>query len=285
MPSTRMAVNGIHLNAESREPAMHSAEQRTLVLLHGFTGSASGWGAHLDRFADAGFRVIALDMLGHGESDAPSDPHRYRIEHCRDDIIAALAELGVQHGSAILLGYSMGGRIALYTALSGYFRALILESASPGLASAGERERRRASDEALAASIERDSIAAFVERWENLPLFASQRALPKAIRASLHEQRLHNRPDGLANSLRGVGTGAQPPLYERLPELAIPVLLITGELDAKYWATARDMAVSMSHAEVRIVAGAGHTVHLERPDQFDALVVEFCISQYEESWA
>ncbi|MGZ3713863.1 MAG: alpha/beta fold hydrolase, partial [Ktedonobacterales bacterium] len=137
---------------------------------------------------------------------------------------------------------------------------------------------------ALAANIERDGIAAFVERWESLPLFASQRALAEAIRASLHEQRLHNRPDGLANSLRGVGAGAQPPLYERLSELAIPVLLIAGELDAKYWAIARDMAVSMSHAEVRIVAGAGHTVHLERPDQFDALVLEFCISQYGESW-
>ncbi|MGZ3677013.1 MAG: 2-succinyl-6-hydroxy-2,4-cyclohexadiene-1-carboxylate synthase [Ktedonobacterales bacterium] len=284
MPSTRIAVNSIHLNAELREPAMHPAEQRTLVLLHGFTGSASSWGAHLDRFASAGFRVIALDILGHGASDAPADARRYGIEHCRDDIISALAELGVQNGEAILLGYSMGGRIALYTALSGYFRALILESASPGLASAGEREQRCASDEALAANIERDGIAAFVERWESLPLFASQRALAEAIRASLHEQRLHNRPDGLANSLRGVGAGAQPPLYERLSELAIPVLLIAGELDAKYWAIARDMAVSMSHAEVRIVAGAGHTVHLERPDQFDALVLEFCISQYGESW-
>jgi 2-succinyl-6-hydroxy-2,4-cyclohexadiene-1-carboxylate synthase len=285
MPSIRIAVNGIHLNAELREPAVPSAEQRILVLLHGFTGSASGWGAHLDRFASAGFRVIALDMLGHGASDAPSDPHRYRIEHCRDDIIAALAELGVRHGEAILLGYSMGGRIALYAALSGYFRALILESASPGLASETEREQRRASDEALAASIERDGIAAFVERWENLSLFASQLALPEAIRASLHEHRLHNRPNGLANSLRGVGAGAQPPLYKSLPELAIPVLLVVGELDTKYWAIARDMVASLSYAEVRIVAGAGHTVHLERRDQFDALVLEFCISHYEESWA
>lgn len=285
MPSQRIAVNGIHFNAELREPAMHLAVPRTLVLLHGFTGSASGWGAHLDRFASAGLRVIALDMLGHGGSDAPADPRRYSIEHCSNDIIAALSELGVRHGEAILLGYSMGGRIALYTALSGFFRALVLESASPGLASAAEREQRRASDEALAASIERDGIAAFVECWENLPLFASQRALPESIRAPLHEQRLRNRPGGLANSLRGVGTGAQPPLYDRLSALALPVLLIAGELDAKYWAIARDLAQSISHAEVRIVAGAGHTVHLERPDQFDALVLDFCASQYKDSQA
>lgn len=282
MPSQRIAVNGVHLNAELRESARHTANQRTLVLLHGFTGSASGWGTHLDRFASAGFRVIALDMLGHGASDAPADPRRYSIERCGDDIIAALSELGVRRGEAILLGYSMGGRIALYTALSGFFRALVLESASPGLASAAEREQRRASDEALAASIERDGLAAFVEHWENLPLFASQSALPEPIRKSLHEQRLRNRPSGLANSLRGVGTGAQPPLYDRLSEPTLPALLIAGELDAKYRAIARDMAQSLSHADVRIVAGAGHTVHLERPDQFDALVLDFCASQYEE---
>lgn len=279
MPSTCITVNGVRLNAELREPAVPPIAGRTLVLLHGFTGSASGWGMHLDTFARAGFRVIALDMLGHGASDAPADPRRYSIEHCRDDILAALAELGVQSGAATLLGYSMGGRIALYTALSGFFRALILESASPGLASEIEREQRRASDEALAETIERDGIPAFVEHWENLLLFASQRALSPVMRASLREQRLLNRPDGLAKSLRGVGTGAQAPLYERLPALAIPVLLIAGELDAKYWAIARDMALSLPHAELRIVAGAGHTVHLERPDQFDALVLDFCASQ------
>lgn len=282
MPSKRIAVNGVCLNVELREPALHSAIPRTLVLVHGFTGSASGWGAHLDRFAGAGFRVIALDMLGHGASDAPADPGRYSIEHCRDDILTVLDALGVQHGEAILLGYSMGGRIALYTALSGFFRALILESASPGLASAAEREQRRASDEKLAVSIERDGLAVFVERWESLPLFASQSVLPESIRASLHEQRLLNSPDGLAMSLRGVGTGAQPPLFDRLPELAIPVLLVAGELDIKYWAIARDMAQSLPHAELRIIAGAGHTVHLEHPDQFDALVLDFCASRYEE---
>src|SRR5207253_3632168 len=132
-------------------------------------------------------------------------------------------------GQATLLGYSMGGRIALYTAFSSFFRALILESASPGLADPGEREQRRLSDETLAASIERDGVPAFIERWENLPLFASQKTLPLDCREKLHQQRLQNSATGLAQSLRGVGTGVQQSLYAQLPTLNIPVLLIAGE--------------------------------------------------------
>lgn len=282
MPTEHVAVNGTYLHAELRDPPTPSASTKTLVLLHGFTGSASGWGTHLDTFARAGYRVIALDLLGHGASDAPTDPQRYSIEHCRNDILAALAALGVQFAETILLGYSMGGRIALYTAFFASFRALILESASPGLATEIERQQRRASDEALAESIECEGIRAFVERWESLPLFASQRMLPEAVRTSLREQRLRNNAIGLANSLRGVGTGAQPPLHDHLPELTMPVLLMAGELDGKYWTIARDMAVQLPQAELRVVAGAGHTVHLECPDQFDALVLDFCASRFEK---
>src|SRR5205814_18282 len=206
-----------------------------------------------------GWRIIALDMLGHGRSDAPADPQRYSIEHSREDIIAALRELGIKPGEAILLGYSMGGRIALYSAFSGFFRAIILESASPGLASATDRAKRRDSDNALADRIERDGLAAFIAHWEQLPLFASQSALPRETRASLREQRLRNRPVGLANSLRGVGTGMQPSLHDRLQELHIPVLLIAGALDTKYCAIARNMAAALSHSMLHIVSNAGHT--------------------------
>ncbi|HUY76982.1 MAG TPA: 2-succinyl-6-hydroxy-2,4-cyclohexadiene-1-carboxylate synthase [Ktedonobacterales bacterium] len=283
MTSQRIAVNDVALNAELREPVRTIAGQtrqaaQTLVLLHGFTGSAAGWGAHLDAFAATGLRVIALDMLGHGASDAPTDPRRYAIEHCHDDILAALTALGVAPGVATLLGYSMGGRIALYTALRspGGFRRLILESASPGLADADERVARRASDEALADRIERDGVPAFVDDWERLPLFASQRALPPERQQALRAQRLGNTPLGLANSLRGVGTGAQPALHNQLPTLALPTLVIAGALDTKYDAIARRMADALPHARLAIVPNAGHAVHFERPAAFDALVTAFC---------
>jgi len=269
-------VNGVRLGVKQRGEAGKS--DLALVMLHGFTGSAAGWGHQLDAFATYGLRVIALDLLGHGQSDAPYDPQRYAIEHCQQDVLAVLQELGVSKDQAILLGYSMGGRIALYTAFSGFFRALILESASPGLEDPAEREQRRFSDEALAASIELDGVQAFIERWEKLPLFTSQKSLPFECRQALRRQRLQNRATGLAQSLRGVGTGVQPSLYARLPTLHIPVLLIAGELDTKFTAIARQMAQVLPQSQLRIIPGAGHTVHLERPQEFVSLVGNFSLS-------
>src|SRR2546426_7126679 len=236
MRSTFVQVNGIRLGIEQSGVARKHTP--TLVMLHGFTGSAASWGNHLDILAAYGLHVIALDLPGHGQSDAPGNPRRYAIEYCQQDILAALQKLGVSQGEALLLGYSMGGRIALYTAFSGFFRALILESASPGLEDPAEREQRRISDEVLAASIEREGVQAFIERWEKLPLFASQRTLPLECRETLRRQHLQNRAAGLAQSLRGVGLGVQPSLYARLPTLPIPVLLIAGELDTKFTAMA-----------------------------------------------
>lgn len=264
-------VNDIRLNIEERG----RPQDPPLVLLHGFTGRAAGWGKHLDRLAASGLRVLAIDLHGHGLSDAPDNPERYAIEHCQQDILAALKKLDVGMGEAILLGYSMGGRIALYTAFSGFFRALILESASPGIADRIEREQRRLADESLAERIERDGVQAFVDYWERLPLFASQNNLPIEIRKALRGQRLQNRAHGLANSLRSVGTGAQPALHARLPTLHIPVLLIAGELDRKFSAIARSMAQALPHARLHIVPGAGHAVHLEQPEVFDRIVEDF----------
>jgi 2-succinyl-6-hydroxy-2,4-cyclohexadiene-1-carboxylate synthase len=269
-------VNGVRLGVEQRGEANKSGQ--VLVMLHGFTRSAAGWGRQLDVLAAYGLRVIALDLLGHGQSDAPDDPQRYAIEHCQQDILAALQELGVSKGQAILLGYSMGGRIALYTAFSGFFRALILEGASAGLEDPVEREQRRISDEALAASIEREGVQAFVDRWEKLPLFASQETLSLECRETLHRQRLQNRAIGLAQSLRGVGLGVQPSLYSRLPTLHRPSLLIAGELDTKFTKIARHMAQVLPQSQLRIIPGVGHTVHLERPQEFVSLVGDFSLS-------
>ena len=271
-----MRVNGVRLGIEQRGETRNS--NQTLVLLHGFTGSAAGWGHQMDTLTDYGLRIIALDMLGHGQSDAPEDAKRYSFEHCQKDILVALQELGVKKGHAIILGYSMGGRIALYTAFSGFFRALILESASPGLENPAEREERRMSDEALAASIEREGVPTFVERWERLPLFASQRTLPFECREALHRQRLQNNATGLAQSLRGVGTGVQPSLYAQLPTLHMPVMLIAGEFDTKFTTIAKHMAQELPRSQLHIIPAAGHTVHLEQPQLFTSLVGDFSLA-------
>jgi 2-succinyl-6-hydroxy-2,4-cyclohexadiene-1-carboxylate synthase len=273
----RLLVNGVNLGV--LQYGEKKTSRATLVLLHGFTGSALGWEHIIPDLAALGLHIVALDMLGHGQSDAPADVGRYSIEHCQADILAALQALGIGRGEAILLGYSMGGRIALYCAFSGYFRALVLESASPGLATSAEREQRRASDEALAIHIEQEGVKAFIDYWEKIPLFASQRRLATERREELRAQRLNNRAQGLANSLRGVGTGAQPELYTSLPTLNLPVLLLAGELDSKFCTIAQEMASQLPQAKLQIVPGAGHTIHLEQPEAFVTCVGEFCAFQ------
>lgn len=274
MEHKHIAVNGIHMGAMLYgEPYKR---KQTLVLLHGFTGSTANWANVCARLEMPGRWLIALDMLGHGQSATPPDPARYGIEHCQADILATLETLGVQPSEAVLLGYSMGGRIALYTAFSGFFRALILESASPGLADSSEREQRQRSDNALAARIECEGVEAFVNYWEQLPLFASQHNVPLEVRAALRRQRLNTSAKGLANSLRGVGTGAQPALYEQLGMLTLPTLVLAGELDSKFCQLARQMAAHLPQAQLQIISGAGHTIHLEQPDAFAKLIHEFC---------
>jgi len=192
-----------------------------------------------------------------------------------EDLLALMDRLSAP--KAGLIGYSMGGRLALHLALAApeRFWALVLESASPGIEDPAEREARRQSDEALAEAIERDGVAAFVARWESQPLFASQARLPAGVRASLRQQRLRNRPVGLANSLRGMGAGVQTPVWDRLPEIGMPALVLAGEHDGKYRAIAERTAALLPGGRLEVVPGAGHAIHLERPDAFAQVVGSF----------
>lgn len=264
---TRIAVNGVYLNVEIQGTGP------ALLLLHGFTGSSSTWTPHLKAWV--GFTTIAVDLLGHGQADAPSNPDRYRMEHCVADLVALLDHLGI--GRAAVLGYSMGGRVALHLALYAPERlwALILESASPGILEAHERTTRVQSDTALAEFIEREGLKAFVDRWESLPLFATQTRLSDTVRNTLRRQRLKNNPLGLANSLRGLGTGMQQPVLPELHKISLPVLLLAGALDTKYTALAHQMADVLPCPHLCIVPEVGHAVHLEQPIIFATQVREF----------
>jgi 2-succinyl-6-hydroxy-2,4-cyclohexadiene-1-carboxylate synthase len=267
-PLQQVTVDGINYGVRV------AGDGPALLLLHGFTGSSSTWQPHVAPLAGTR-RVIAIDALGHGDSAAPANPKRYGVDHAVRDVLAVLDKL--EAGDVTLLGYSMGGRLALHVALAApeRVRALVLESASPGIIHATEREARARDDEALAEAIEREGVAAFVARWEALPLFASQASLPAEARDGLRAQRRANSAMGLANSLRGMGAGTIVPLWERLGEIRMPVLLIAGALDTKYVTIARDMARRLPDALLDVVAHAGHAVHLEQPDIFDHTINRF----------
>ncbi|WP_213423593.1 2-succinyl-6-hydroxy-2,4-cyclohexadiene-1-carboxylate synthase [Bhargavaea massiliensis] len=241
-----------------------------LVLLHGFTGSSASWTVFADELG--AFRLIMPDLTGHGETEAPEAPGRYAMAEQVADLDALFTRLGLARFS--LLGYSMGGRIAI-----GYAAAhpekvsrLILESTSPGLRTEEERLERRESDGKLAAFIEREGIRAFTDRWENVPLFASQKQLPAHVKQRVRNGRLGNDPAGLAGSLRGIGTGSQPSYWESLERYGMPVTLITGALDNKYVNIAKDMSRRLPDVHHVNVPDAGHTVHVENPARFATIV-------------
>jgi 2-succinyl-6-hydroxy-2,4-cyclohexadiene-1-carboxylate synthase len=247
------------------------------------------------------FRSVRLDLVGHGRSDAPQpcgaarpgeakrrqackaqrgeakrsqqgspgladalEP--YTMESCVAQVAGALDALGIPQ--AHVLGYSMGGRVGL--ALCAWrperVRSALLIGASAGLEEAGAREARRRQDEALAERIECEGLERFVDWWMELPLFASQKRLGEATLARARAQRLSNQAHGLAQSLRGMGTGAQPALHARLPSLRVPILLVAGSLDAKFAAIASDLASRLPDARAQLIPGAGHACHLEQPE-------------------
>jgi 2-succinyl-6-hydroxy-2,4-cyclohexadiene-1-carboxylate synthase len=253
---------------------LDEGQGETLVALHGFTGSAESWNQLAAQMA-CRFRIVRFDLLGHGLSDTPNDASRYCIEKSAADLVDLLRQMDI--GPINLLGYSMGGRLALYLALfyPDLVSHLILESASPGLGDRQERQERLRRDDQLARDIEVDGIKSFVNRWEQMSLFESQAGLPMTARAELRRQRLQNRASGLASSLRGMGTGSQPPLWSQLARLRMPTLLLAGELDHKFAELARGMGRQIPSASVVIISEAGHAIHLEQPARFETLIRRF----------
>lgn len=264
---TRILVNGVHLNVEQ------AGSGEPLLLLHGFTGRASTWLPFAAGWP--GLRLIVVDLIGHGDSDSPRELAHYKMEACVDDLASVLDALGIERTA--LLGYSMGGRTALHFALRHQERltALVLESAAAGYAEAAERAARVKSDEELAGRIERQGLEAFVDYWQSIPLWESQKTLPAESTAALRAQRLRNSTVGLANSLRGMGAGAQQPVMLRLRELRLPTLFMAGALDARYAELAETMSGLVQGATLRIIEGAGHAAHLEQPDAFSGAVSGF----------
>ena len=264
----RLMINGVEYRVAvwGQGPA--------LVLLHGFTGSGASWTRHIERFARE-FRCVVVDLPGHGGTVAPDDPARYAMERVVVDLVAICGQLGIKR--AAWLGYSMGGRLALGMGVLApqVVGALVLEGASPGLSDPAERAARVASDEVLAARLDQEGVEPFIDFWERLPLFATQERLPQTRREGLRRQRLANDARGLANSLRGMGQGAQPSLRERLGEVRAPTLLLAGEEDTKFRALAEEMAAALPDGRYVMIPGAGHAAHFEQPEAFDEAVLGF----------
>jgi 2-succinyl-6-hydroxy-2,4-cyclohexadiene-1-carboxylate synthase len=236
-----------------------------VTLLHGFTQSGRSWREVISRVPGS-WKWIVPDLRGHGETltrnGAPCS-----MEACTADLEMIWDEIGVERTH--LVGYSMGGRLALHVAARRPARVMsLLTIGAHGGLEEDAREGRRRGDEALAERIERDGVDAFVDYWGALPLFAGLERRGPAYVAQVRAERLQNHAAGLACSLRGMGAGVMDPLWNELVKVSFPCTFVAGQLDHGYVASARRLATTVANGHSDIVLRAGHAVHQERPDAF-----------------
>jgi 2-succinyl-6-hydroxy-2,4-cyclohexadiene-1-carboxylate synthase len=255
-----MSIRALHAETRGQGPR--------LVLGHGFTQSGRVWGGLADDLS-RDHEVVTVDLPGHGGSSS-----------VRADLVDGAALLGAVGGAADYLGYSMGARFCLHLALArpDLVRRLVLVSGTAGIVDESERTERRRSDEALADRLDppqggtpEDTVVGFVDRWVSNPMFGVVDAAANDL-----DERRRNTAAGLASSLRLAGTGTQAPLWGRLAELAMPVLVVTGRRDLKFTELGRRMVGSIGprarHVEID---DADHAPHLQRPHEVAAAVRGF----------
>ncbi len=244
----------------------------TILFLHGFMGRGEDWKPIITQLSSQ-FRCLTVDLPGHGQSASIASSVSWRMENTSRALIALLEELTIHQ--CFLVGYSMGGRLALYLTLHfpQFFEKVILESVSPGLKTGSERVARMKIDKQRAQKLENHDFQSFLTRWYQQPLFRSLSKHPQFN--NLLERRLQNNPTALAKSLREMGTGIQPSLWEQLRYNKIPLLLVVGEKDAKFKAIAEEMTVRCQSASIELAPCSGHNIHFERPDVFVKIIWRF----------
>ncbi len=233
----------------------------SIALLHGFTQTAACWGPFADELSTT-HSLVAIDLPGHGGSG-----------EVRADLSQTTELVASSIDRSIVIGYSLGGRVALHLALGHpqLVERLVIISATGGLDSEEERRQRRVADESLADHLEDIGVDAFLDEWLSQPMFASLTA-----EQSFRELRATNAAAGLASSLRLCGTGTQESLWSRLGELTMPVLVIAGANDEKFTHLGHRLVESIgTNASIQLIDNAGHSAQLENPAATAATVTKW----------
>lgn len=245
----------------------------TICFLHGFLGDHREWAPWLKAWTDR-YHTVAVDLPGHGATPVNADPDAYTVSGAARAIKDWLAD---QHcGPAHLVGYSLGGRVALELACRhpATCRRVVIESSSPGLLDARIAAGRRRHDEGWAHRFESEPLDQVLTAWYQQPLFASLHKSPGVYERMLAERR-QNKPQEIARVLRGMSVGAQAPLWDELPQVACDLLVLAGDQDAKYVEIATRMAALTPRIQCAAISGAGHNAHREAPDDWAQCVRAF----------
>ncbi|MBF0524581.1 MAG: 2-succinyl-6-hydroxy-2,4-cyclohexadiene-1-carboxylate synthase [Deltaproteobacteria bacterium] len=265
------------MSKDYRHYQRHGPGDKPLVLmLHGFLGSGEDWSEVIQALSPD-FSCLTVDLPGHGLTWIKSGDEAYTLAGAAAGLVQLLDDLALP--PMTLVGYSMGGRLALYLGLTypERFTGLVLESASPGLADPIERQARQERDERLAEELETRGLEEFLNHWYDQPLFESLKQHPRF--ADLCRRRMNNVPAELAKSLRMMGVGRQPSLWEDLDRVGLPMLVVVGERDAKFRRLAAQMVARQPAARLAVIRGSGHNVHFEKPAELAEQIKNFILSE------
>lgn len=245
-----------------------------ILFLHGFTGSLLDWGKIINLLPE-NYYPISIDLPGHGNSDSPNNIELYKVSWNNKLINELTNYLGIS--KFVICGYSMGGRAALnFTAsFPEKISKLILESSTAGLESESERNQRIVADQNLCKMIETKGINYFIDYWMNLELFLDLKSINANSYKEIIERKKNNSPLGLINSLNGFGTGVMHPLWNLLPNIKIPTLLITGEFDKKFTEINKKMNLLLPNSSHKIIKKCGHNIHQKKAKEFADLLINF----------
>lgn len=268
------SLNGISIFVKKNFQKFNP-DRQSVFFLHGFGGSSNDW-KEIFSLLDSEFQLIVIDLPGFGKSSKPRSNKFYRTDFLVQLIDDILREYKL--AEVVLTGYSMGGRLASQFAYlhPEKVKALILESSSPGIKTKSERHLRIKSDGELITFINKNSLKDFFNFWQNLPLFATQKNLPVKKQQSILLNKINaNSKIGLTNSLKNFGQGEMENLWNKLPRIKIPTLLLSGALDTKYTSIQQEMVKLLPNSSHKIIEDAGHNLHLEKPEVFVNLIKEF----------
>jgi len=267
----KLSVDGINFNLLLDEANL-TTDKIPVVFLHGFTGCAEDWLFIFDRLPN-NFYPVAIDLIGHGATDSPANSFYYTTSSIIYQLEAIITKLNLNR--FVVVGYSMGGRAALSYSLRSHEKIIgaILESTTAGIENFELKKERVQFDLMLAEKIKIEGIESFINYWMDTPLFRSLKNISN--QDSIKNKKLENNVTGLTNSLYGFSTGLMPSYWDRLKLFEFPVLIISGNNDAKYTCISKNLTMLIKKAKHVLVEDAGHNVHLEKPDVFTNFVCNF----------
>lgn len=265
-------VNGVKLNVE--HPREIDPAKDFILFLHGFTGCAEDWYPVFEQLPDK-YNLFALDLIGHGKSDAPADVSLYSTESIVTQIKFVKDHL--TPNKIFVVGYSMGGRAALSFAIAHPedIKGIILESSTAGIKNEDERKKRYEEDLKLAGFIETHSLDEFIEMWTDQELFNTLRRFSNDKLKKMKKKKAAGSKIGYANMLKGFSTGIMPPLHDKLKKFTTKSLLISGDLDTKFTGINARLSKRFFKAKHKIVRNSGHNTHLEEQKRFIEIVVNY----------